>query len=103
MIDIESRPLTQVQIDLITHIQMMHVDDGHEVKRLSVTNLGRVVSVVVVVGMKNDEGTMAAVLCRKRGHFFIGRRGGIKAVDPSGHATKAQAKKGTNILDSHAT
>ncbi len=89
-----SSPLTQSQLDAITRIQqdrLLGQGTGYEVKEFRLTNLGRCVSVVVTVGRKGDEGTMAAVLCRYRGHFFVGRRGGIEAVSPSeGNASKAQ-------------
>lgn len=31
----------------------------------------------LVVGLKDDEGTMAALFARYRGHFFLTRRGGV--------------------------
>lgn len=86
----ESSPLTPSQLREITRIQQYHLRMGKVVKELRVTNLGHCVSVVAIVGSENDEGTMAAVLCRYRGHFFVGRSGKVEAVDPS---DKAKAKK----------
>ena len=37
-------------------------------------------SVVIEVGMKNDEGTAAAIICRDRRHFFIGKNGGVEVL-----------------------
>jgi hypothetical protein len=37
------------------------------------------ISVVLEVGSRTDEGTMASVLCRSRVHAFIGRKGGFRA------------------------
>jgi len=59
------------------------------------------VSVVIEMGGVNDAGTLAAVVCRTRGHFFIGPRGGIKSaglITPMG----ARAKKaGAGNLKRH--
>ena len=35
--------------------------------------------VYIVTGMRNDDGTMASVFCRKKRHLCIGPRGGISA------------------------
>jgi len=43
------------------------------------------VSIVAEVGMKNDEGTMAAVFCRARKHVFIGKKGGFSWYDNNAH------------------
>lgn len=49
-----------------------------EIKEKSVEELGvgGIVSMVIEVGDKNDEGTLAAVFCRQRAHIFIGPKGG---------------------------
>lgn len=41
---------------------------------------GPIVFLSTVVGLKEDEGTMAACLCRYRRLFMIGPRGGIKGL-----------------------
>jgi hypothetical protein len=47
------------------------------------------VSMVIEVGMINDEGTTAALICRDRAHFFIGPRGGIRMVDRDSNKYRA--------------
>lgn len=63
-----------------------------EVKRLEVSELrGGVVSLVIEAGMPDDDGTAARLLCRDYGHFFIGRRGGIRAASaPPGKRASAR-------------
>ncbi len=39
---------------------------------------GERLSVVAAYGNPNDEGTLAAIMCRDRGHFFISTGGGIE-------------------------
>ena len=51
--------------------------DSYEVKELEVKDSYGDAYVTVTTGVKNDEGTMAEVLCRDTYIFFIGRRGGI--------------------------
>ena len=51
--------------------------DKYEIKQFEITDCEYFVSVVVEVGMKDDEGTLAEVFCRDRAHLFIGKRGGI--------------------------
>ena len=52
--------------------------DEYEFKEFTVeeTDYGTVI-VYSVTGLKNDEGTMAAVFCRRRRLIFIGVRGGL--------------------------
>lgn len=51
--------------------------DDYEIKKFEVEENEYFVSVYFVTGIKNDEGTMAGVLCRKHRHCFIGKNGGI--------------------------
>lgn len=51
--------------------------EKYEFKKWEVEDCGSFISVVLEVGMKEDEGTMAELLCRDRAHLFIGRGGGI--------------------------
>jgi hypothetical protein len=55
-------------------------DPRYEFKEFSVeeTDYGTVI-VYSVTGLKNDEGTMAAIFCRNKRHIFIGKRGGLKS------------------------
>lgn len=48
-----------------------------EIKRFEVEDCGSFISVIVEVGGKNDEGTMAAIFCREDAHIFIGKRGAM--------------------------
>jgi hypothetical protein len=86
-------PLTPSQVKAITQIQQYKLRgeisksfgrEYMEVKQFSVQNLGHVVSVVVEVGNKGDEGTMGAIYCRSRGHFFVGRNGKISIAGKEG-------------------
>ncbi|MBC8868616.1 MAG: hypothetical protein H8E44_04330 [Planctomycetes bacterium] len=89
----EHSPLTSSQLYAITAIQQYKIrdDENREIKSLRIENHGSFVSVAITVGMPNDRGTMAALYCRDRGHFFVGRRGKIRAMN--GKATKAQKAK----------
>ena len=51
--------------------------DEYEIKKFEIEANEYFVSVYFVTGRKNDEGTMAEVLCRKYRHGFIGKNGGI--------------------------
>jgi hypothetical protein len=90
----EHSPLTPSQIRAITMIQQhkLHDKSRYEVKRLQIQQYGHFVSVVCEVGVKGDEGTMAALLCRDYGHFIVSRNGAIKATDNK-TTTKEKLKK----------
>ena len=49
----------------------------YEFKVWEVEDCGSFVSLVLETGMKEDEGTMAAIFCRDRAHLFVGPGGGI--------------------------
>ena len=51
--------------------------DKYEIKKFEISENEYFVAVVVEVGMKDDEGTLAEVLCRDSAQLFIGKRGGI--------------------------
>lgn len=51
--------------------------EQYELKEWTVTEEHGRVCLVFETGMKNDEGTMASVLCRKRRQAFISQRGSI--------------------------
>lgn len=89
----ESSPLSPAQLKAITRVQQYKLrDDKTEVKQFSVVQLGFTVSVVCEVGRKGDEGTAAAIFCRHRGHFMIGRNGGIRSMSHK-MEDNAKAKK----------
>ena len=51
--------------------------DQYEVKELEITDCCGDAYVSAVIGLKNDNGTLAEFICRDMYLFFIGRRGGI--------------------------
>lgn len=51
--------------------------DKYEIKQFDIDANEYFVAVVVEVGMKDDEGTMAEIFGRDRAQLFIGPRGGI--------------------------
>ena len=53
-------------------------DGSYEFKEWEVEEMkcGQV-SLIFETGMINDEGTLADIFCRERGHVFIGKKGGI--------------------------
>lgn len=59
--------------------------DRYEIKTLDVKENEYFVSVVIETGLKDDEGTMASIICRDRAHVFVGKRGGITWYDNKGH------------------
>lgn len=63
----------------------------HEVKEFEVTDFkddgDDDVMVFIEVGMPNDEGTMAELICRDRYRFFIGKRGGLYRYGNKGGMT----------------
>ena len=56
------------------------------------TSYGTII-IYVVSGRVNDEGTMAAVLCRTHRQIFIGPRGGVRAYG-RGNGRKRTAYRG---------
>lgn len=52
----------------------------YEFKEITVKESDYFVSFVTEYGRKNDEGTVAAIMCRDRRHFIIGLKGGVKLV-----------------------
>lgn len=62
-----------------------------EIKRFIITKVddvkGGKIWVSLITGMKNDNGTMAACLCRKRRFFIIGPRGGLTTAWFNGKGT----------------
>lgn len=96
--------MTQAQEKALTKIRGL-VDkelytDAYEIKEWTVRECEYFVSLVVEYGLKNDEGTMAAVIGRDRAHLFIGKRGGITYPVTSKKTGKQICKqfKGYSIL-----
>lgn len=53
----------------------------YEVKEFDVKEYEYFVSVYIVTGRKNDDGTLAAVFGRKHRHAFIGKKGGVSYMN----------------------
>ena len=62
--------------------------DTYEVKKWEVEECKYFVSVAFEVGIKNDEGTLASIFCRDRGHLFVGKRGGLSYYNKRGTLKK---------------
>lgn len=60
-------------------IENMHgaYSDSYEIKEWTIDDREFFVNLYFEVGLKNDEGTMAALTARDCGQIFIGKRGGI--------------------------
>ena len=67
----------------------------YEFKTFEVRDDNGVVSVYSIVGLKNDEGTMAACVCRTYRHIFIGKLGGV-------HTYENRKKGGKAVLTNYS-
>ena len=79
--------MTEVQKSMVQNIKryieqndMFNSSPDYEFKKFEVeeTDYGTVM-VYSVTGMKNDEGTAAAIFCRNIRQIFIGKRGGLRS------------------------
>lgn len=70
----QERTVSRIRRDAEYHF---FYSEDYEFKKWEVTENKYFVSVVFVVGMKGDEGTLASIICRDRAQLFIGKRGGI--------------------------
>lgn len=84
--------MTRQQENVIARIKRTVVQEicpngtQYELKEFEVTEYDHFVALYCVTGLKDDEGTLAAVYCRDRLHLFIGKRGGITyPVDTKRH------------------
>lgn len=70
--------------------------DRYEYKQFDVTDnaASGLVFVIAEVGLKNDENTMAGLLCRTHRHIVIGKRGALKLLNAK---TKAHAR-GSSVV-----
>lgn len=67
--------------------------DTHEFKCIEVKELeGGIVSLIVEIGRKGDEGTAASLFARDRYHVFIWDRGGLRALTKTGKWVKGWRK-----------
>ena len=62
--------------------------DDYEIKEFDVKEYEYFVSVYIVTGRKNDEGTLAACLCRKYRHGFIGKNGGLSYMNSKSNTVR---------------
>ena len=70
----------------------------YEFKTFEVKDDAGVVSVYSIVGLKNDEGTMAACTCRTYRQIFIGKRGGIHTYDNKKKGGKAALTSYSDVM-----
>lgn len=99
--------MTNAQIKAVEKIKRLTENelysDRYEIKTFEVKESEYSVSVYVVYGLKDDEGTMAEVYCRDRAHLFVGKRGGItyymtKKLKNGAWKTYKKVFKGYSIL-----
>ena len=64
--------------------RQLFYSENCEIKEWQVTENEYSVGVYFVVGLKNDEHTLAEFYARDRGHVFIGKKGGLKYVTKRG-------------------
>lgn len=82
--------MTNAQKRAVERIRRDHIrqaagyGEDAEYKKFRVEDCGAFVSVVSEVGGKNDEGTLAACICRDHRHIFIGRHGALTLVNAKG-------------------
>lgn len=70
--------MTSNQEKIIAYIKKSMLDNGrYEIKQEHTEDLGFAVSFSIEVGLPNDEGTLASLICNTYKHFFIGKRGGV--------------------------
>jgi hypothetical protein len=67
---------------------------GYEYKLFEVTysDVAKIVFLRTEVGMKGDEGTMAAILARKHRHFAIGVKGGVELLNAISRSKTGKVK-----------
>lgn len=69
----------EMKVNMIkSQAENLHSSNNYEIKRWEVEETEYFISLVVEVGMKGDEGTMASILCRDTLHVFIGKKGGVR-------------------------
>lgn len=73
-------------------------NSSYEFKQFEVEDHGYAVSVYSVVGLKGDEGTMAACIARTYRQIFIGKRGGVKTFDNKKKGGKAELTSYSDVM-----
>lgn len=87
MTNSQERTLNEIK-NRIPHFDFYGDPDFYEIKEFKVEDIGAFIAVSIVTGVKDDTGTMAALLCRKYRHGFIGKRGGVSIVNDKGNVVK---------------
>lgn len=70
----------EIKLNMIRRDAEIMASEHHkngEVKQFDVKNFESFISVYVVIGAKDDEGTLASVFCREKVTLFIGKRGKV--------------------------
>lgn len=56
--------------------------ENYEIKQFKITESEYdIVSIIIELGMKNDEGTLAECLCRNTAIIFVGKNGALKHIE----------------------
>jgi hypothetical protein len=85
--------MTRNQVEVLAQIKSTMLDSGrYEIKREIISDLGFAVSYAIEVGLPNDEGTLASLICNTYKHFFIGKRGGVKLCHTQSNGKFSSAK-----------
>ena len=70
----------EVKLNMIRRDAEIMASEHHkngEIKEFDVKNYDTFIAVYVVIGDKNDEGTLAAIYCREKVTLFIGKKGAV--------------------------
>ena len=92
-------------VDEIPHFDFYGDNDNYEIKRLDISadQIGDYdkysVSVIIETGRKNDEGTLEAILGRKKRQFWVGDNGGIKIMNDKTYKFERVSK--FDLLNKH--
>ena len=93
--------MTKQQTKAIEMIRSAMLAKGaYELKEEHTKNLDYFVSYSIEMGIANDDGTLASVICRDYRHFFIGKRGGIKLQSVLMSNKYASPKNVTGLFNS---
>ena len=100
----QEKMVNQIKADIISydfHDQRIcgNIENSrYEFKQFEVEDHGEFVSVYSVVGLKDDEGTMAACTCRTYRQIFIGKRGGVKTFDNQKKGGKVKLTSYSDVM-----
>lgn len=98
----QEKMVNQIKADIIRYDFHDHrkgiENSSYEFKEFEVKDLGYAVSVYSVVGLKDDEGTMAACICRTYRQIFIGKRGGVHTYDNQKKGGKAALTSYSDVM-----